>query len=240
MRHHRQPGASRNLALLAAVACVLVSVQTEAQPSVASPVLLDEVVAVVAGKFQSSVPPQVVTRWDLEAECRLESILRYGEAGVERPISQSLRATVLDSIIDEYIIVREALRLEEATVSQEEVAQAMLDMAGEMEADRFHQLLDSASLPLSKVKMILERRMVAERYVLDNLRLTVAISESDLESAFTTMNHPFQEENLDEVRDDFRDWLLVQKAMGHREKVIQELSSRCRVWIFYHPGGTEG
>ncbi len=220
------------LAFIASMTCCL---EAQAQPDGSNMVLLDEVVAVVAGKFQSSVPPQVVTRWDLESECRLESIQRYGEAGVDRPISKSLRVNVLERIIDESIIHREALRLDEAGVDEEAIDGALASLAGNASFDEFEEWLDRAQLSGSQVRRILERRTVADRYVMDNLRLTLALGESEIQASFASMTHPFVGQSLDDVHDGFKEWLLGIKAAKHREKLLAELRSRCRVWIFFDP-----
>ena len=203
-------------------------------------VVLDEVVAVVAGRFQGSVPPRIVTRWDLEAECRLESILRYGEGGVDRPISNALRAAVLERIVDESVIHREAVRLDGGQAGEAAIDGAWAELADAVgEGDRLASLLEEALLPESKVRSILERRLVADRYVIDSLRLTMSFTESELESAFKSMVHPFEGSELDDVRDEFRDFLLEVKADQHREVLIDDLSTRCRIWIFFNPGALE-
>lgn len=204
------------------------------------PVLLDEVVAVVAGKFQGGVPPRVMTRWDLEAECRLESIQRYGAGGVGRSISKSLRATVLERMVDESVIFREAVRLDGAQVEEETVDEAfaqVAQVAGSKE--EFLTLLEEALLTEEKVRSILARRIVADRYVLDSLRLTMSFTESEIEGAFGSMDHPFTGKQLDEVHDEFLDHLVEVMAHQHRDELIEGLSARCHIWVFYKPVAPE-
>jgi hypothetical protein len=201
---------------------------------------VDEVVAVVAGKFQGSVPPRVITRWDLEAECRLESIQRYGSDGATRSISKSLRAAVLERVIDENVIFREAVRLEGAQVEQEAVDEAFeqaAQVAGSEE--EFVDLLEEALLSREKVRSILARRIVADRYVLDSLRLTMSFTESELMAAFQSMDHPFAGRELEDVREEFLDFLIGIMAPQHRDDLVKDLSSRCHIWIFHKPGATE-
>ncbi len=224
-------------ALLAAVLAAVPAPSSAGQFSV----VLDQVVAVVAGRFQGSVPPRIVTRWDLEAECRLESILRYGAAGVDRPVSKSLRAAVLDRIVDENVIRREAVRLDGGEVDEGAIDDAFAALAGAVgEGEDLRALLEEALVPESKVRAILARRLVADRYVIDSLRLTMSFTESELEAAFTSMSHPFEGEDLEAVRDEFRDFLLEVKADQHREDLIDDLTTRCRIWIFINPGALEG
>ena len=227
-----------------AATALLVAVVLAGEPGTSAAgqfsVVLDEVVAVVAGRFQGSVPPRIVTRWDLEAECRLESILRYGASGVDRPISKSLRAVVLERIVDENVIRREAIRLDGGEVEDADIDAAHAELAGAVvEGEDLQELLDEAMVPTSKVRSILERRLVADRYVLDSLRLTMSFTESELEAAFKNMVHPFEGQELEEVRDAFRDFLLEVKADQHREDLIDDLTTRCRIWIFFNPGAKE-
>jgi hypothetical protein len=225
-----------------AAAAVLLVAALAAVPASAGQfsVVLDQVVAVVAGRFQGSVPPQIVTRWDLESECRLESIIRYGPAGVDRPISKSLRAVVLERIVDESVIRREAVRLDGGEVDGSAVDQAFSELAGALgQGDDLEVLLEEAMIPRSKVRDILARRLVADGYVLDSLRLTMSFTESELEAAFENMVHPFEGAQLEEVHDAFRDFLLEVKADQHREELIDDLSTRCRIWIFINPGALE-
>lgn len=206
----------------------------------ADPVILDQTVAVVAGKFQGGVPPQVITRWDLESECRLESLQRYGSAGVDRPISKSLRATILDRIIDESLIYREAVRLDGAKIEDEEVDEALEHLAGTLGGrEELARLLEESLIPEDKVRVVLARRIIADRYVLDSLRLTLSLTESELESAFSTMDHPFKDRELDEVREEFRDFMLGVMARKHRDDLVEDLKTRCRIWVFLNPGSVE-
>jgi hypothetical protein len=203
-------------------------------------VLIDEVVAVVTGKFQGSVPPQVITRWDLESECRLESMMRYGEAGVDRAISKSMKASVLEQIVDESVIYREAARLDGAEVEEAAIDEAYATLAGSFGGSTaFGQLLEKARIPVAKVRTILERRIVVDRYVIDNLRLTMSFTESELESAFETMDHPYKGSNLDDVRDEFREYLLEVMSHEHRDGLIKDLSARCHIWVFLDPAELE-
>jgi len=227
---------------LASAALLVAAVVTAPAPSFAGQfsVVLDQVVAVVAGRFQGSVPPQIITRWDLEAECRLESILRYGAAGVDRPISKSLRAAVLERIVDESVIRREAVRLDGGEVDEGSIDEAVADLTDAVGgSEDLLDLLEQALLPESKVRSILARRLVADRYVIDSLRLTMSFTESELEASFKSMVHPFGGKDLEEVRDEFRDFLLEVKADQHREELIDDLTNRCRLWIFINPGALE-
>jgi hypothetical protein len=201
--------------------------------------LVDEVAAVVAGKFQSNVPPQLVSRWDLEVECRLESVHRYGEAGVDRPISTAMRTSVLSDVIEDYVIYREALRLDEVDVPEAALADELSALAGDLGTERFLSLLAEAHVSEPKVRRIVERRVAARRYVVDNLKLTMSLTESELEASFESMNHPFEGESLSDVRERFRQWLLETRAVSHRENLLEELSARSRVFVFYEPASLE-
>jgi hypothetical protein len=239
MGAHRQGIGSKRRG---AAAVVLLAAALASVPASAGQfsVVLDQVVAVVAGRFQGSVPPQIVTRWDLEAECRLESIVRYGASGVDRPISKSLRAVTLERIVDESVIRREAVRLDGGEVEEASIDEAFSKLAGAPgEGVDLEDLLEEAMIPRSKVRAILARRLVADRYVLDSLRLTMSFTESELEAAFENMVHPFEGAELEDVHDAFRDFLLEVKADQHREELIDDLATRCRIWIFLNPGALE-
>ena len=80
---------------------------------------------------------------------------------------------------------------------------------------------------------------MADRYVIDNLRITLSLGEAELESAFASMEHPFVGQLLSDVREEFREWVIGVEAVKHREKLLEELSARCRVWIFFSPGAME-
>jgi len=227
----REPGRHvPSLPSWAFAALVLVAAPASGAPE---PILLDGVVAAVAGKFQGTVPPQVITLWDLESECRIESIQRYGADGVDRPISKSLRATILEQIVDDTVILREAERLGSGDVEEEKIDEELeraAQAAGGM--DRFTALLGEASIPIEKVRSILERRLVADRYVLDSLRLSMSYTEKDLRDAFETMSHPFKDRSLEEVHEEFVEYLLGEEAAAHRAELVSTLSERCHIWLF--------
>lgn len=203
-------------------------------------VLVDEVVAVVSGKFQGGVSAYVLTRWDLEIECRLESINRYGAPGGDREISQALRASIFERMVDDAVIWREASRLGVGDVADADVDAEIAKMAqssGGPEA--YGALVASASIPDAKLREIVARRLVVDRYVLDNLRLSENFLESDLEKAFASLDHPFGGQKLSDVHDEFREWLLVAKSHEHRKKLVKDLGDRCIVWVFWSPAGEE-
>ena len=237
----RNPGPAALPALLALAGILASAVQGTAKASSeGGAVLVDEVVAVVSGKFQGGVPAFVMTRWDLEIECRLESIDRYGVHGVDRVVSQAMRASIFERMVDDAVIWREASRLGAAGVADADVDAEIASLAepsGGTEA--FGALLDSASIPGAKLREIVARRLVVDRYVLDNLRLSENFLESDLEKAFASLDHPFDGQKLSDVHDEFREWLLVAKSHEHRKKLVKDLADRCIVWLFWSPAGEE-
>jgi hypothetical protein len=235
----KKVAAGTGAAFLVLLTVVIIAQPLAAQPPGTSSVLVDKVVAVVAGKFQSGVPAKIVTRWDLEAECRLESIQRYGQSGVDRPISKSMRATVLERIIDDSIIYREAMRLDGADVGESEIEEAFSVLAESVGVEDFGGLLEDADLPVTKVKQILERRTIADMYVVDNLALTLSLGEMEMQKAFEKMDHPYSGQEYSEVREQFREWYIGILSGTHRDKLIVELETRCRVWIFFSPGAAD-
>ncbi len=203
-------------------------------------VLVDEIVAVVSGKFQGEVLPYVITRWDLEVECRLESINRYGANGVDREISDALRASIFERLVDDAVIWREASRLEAGELPAADVDAALAKLAESVGGpEEFEVLVAEASIPATKIRRIVMRRLVVDRYVMDNLRLTESFLESDLEKSFTTLDHPFVGQKLTDVHDRFREWLLTAKSHQHREKLAKDLGTRCIVWLFWSPAASE-
>jgi len=196
---------------------------------------------VVAGKFEGSGPPQVMTRRDVEVESRLESIERYGETGVDRSLSMALRASVLDRIIDESVIMREVVRLGRADVEQEEIDRAYGDLAESVGGeDVLNGHLGSLGFSEGEVDEILSRRIVTTRYVVDWLRLTTSWTDDELMSLFLTMDHPWVGRDFQEVKAEFREYALEVRALTYRDELVEDLANRCRIWVFWQPGEAEG
>lgn len=82
-------------------------------PAVAEPVLIDGVAAVVGRR--------VITRTEVETEGRMVLVNRAGQKGLEQPIDDAFRKSVLDYLLVQELLVQEARRVHGLAVAEVDV-----------------------------------------------------------------------------------------------------------------------
>ena len=172
--------------------------------------LLDETAAVIAAKLPSHESVSVITRWELEAKCRLESVLRYGRDGLDRNISKQLRSEVLAAMIDETVVFMELQRLGSKESDQKLYKEKLGAYTDHFESkEEFFTELAQLSLARKQVKSWIEQSVLVDRYVDAQFHLDAAgISDAEV--------------------DDFE----IEKQY-FRSSLIEDYKKRYRIWVFY-------
>ncbi|MFH1434231.1 MAG: hypothetical protein ABIJ56_00815 [Pseudomonadota bacterium] len=173
-------------------------------------VLLDETAAVIAAKLPSQKSVSVITRWELEAKCRLESVLRYGRDGLDRTISKQLRSEVLEAMIDEMVVFMELQRLGSKEPDKKLYKNKLRAYTENFQSkDEFFTELAKLSISSKQVQSWLEQSALVDQYVDAQFHMDAA--------GFS-----------DAAAEDFE----IEKQY-FRGGLIEDYKKRYRIWVFY-------
>ncbi len=173
-------------------------------------VLLDETAAVLAAKLPSQESVSVITRWELEAKCRLESVLRYGRDGLDRTISKQLRSEVLEAMIDETVVFMELQRLGSKEPDNKLYKEKLGSYTDNFQSkDEFFAGLAQISISRKQVKSWLEQSVLVDQYVDAQFHMDAA-------------------EFSDAAAEDFE----IEKQY-FRGGLTEDYKKRYRIWVFY-------
>jgi len=170
-------------------------------------VLLDETVAVITARIPSVQSMSIITRWELEAQVRIELIRRYGTEGVDKKAGKALRSEVLTTIIEETLIAMEMSRLglkevEESAV-KDGIGKLVEPFGGE---EAFYAQLKKYGITHEHVRGWVERTLMVGDYV----------------DAQFTMTGPAESGGTH---------IQIEKFYFKRN-LVEDIKKRYRIWIF--------
>lgn len=196
----------------------------------ARPVLADRVVAVIETGDVGARVSDVVTASEVEVAARLALVERRSAAGGAP--SEGLRRAVLEQLVAEVLVFREAERLALAETSPEDVRRGHAALAervgGEDALARFAEEVD---LSAAEIDLLVARRVVVERFVQTNLRAGIEVSNEDVEREYAAGDHPFVGRPLADVRDALRAWLVETRFRAALDRWVRALRGRGRVRV---------
>jgi hypothetical protein len=170
-------------------------------------VLLDETVAVIAARIPSTQSMSIITRWELEAQVRIELIRRYGTEGVDKKAGKALRSEVLTTLIEETLVAMEMSRLglkevEESAV-KEGIGELIEPFGGE---EAFYAQLKKYGITPEHVRGWVERTLMVGDYI----------------DAQFTMTGPVESGGTN---------IQIEKFYFKRN-LVEDIKKRYRIWIF--------
>ena len=170
-------------------------------------VLLDETVAVITARIPSVQSMSIITRWELEAQVRIELIRRYGTEGVDKKAGKALRSEVLTTIIEETLIAMEMSRLglkevEESAV-KDGIGKLVEPFGGE---EAFYAQLKKYGITHEHVRGWVERTLMVGDYI----------------DAQFTMTGPAESGGTH---------IQIEKFYFKRN-LVEDIKKRYRIWIF--------
>lgn len=194
-------------------------------------VVVDRVVVVIGSVGDQGGEQRLITRFELEVEARLvfAERSRSVEAASNR-IDDRFRESVLESIINQYLLVDEATRLQLITpeaaqlVAERDALEQRLGGAGALA--RFREL---TGVPDELIDAIISRRVIAEEFIRQNIQLTFSVTDSELEEVYRQGSHPFGDLPLDEIRPQLEAWILAQRQRHRLEQWLQDARRRTRI-----------
>jgi hypothetical protein len=185
-------------------------------------ILLDETAAVVASKIPTQKGIYVVTAWNLEAQCRVELIRRYGKAGVERDVSKAVRSAVLKTAVDETVVFMELSRLSlkeiDESLVKEEVGKLAQPFGSE---EALWQAFDRFSIKPEHVLSWIRRSIQVDQYIDAQFTMTKsydasAAAKADIEKFY------FRSGLIEEIKGRYRIWVFVKEEPEGQEEEAAE------------------
>jgi hypothetical protein len=211
---------------------------TVASQPAAHPV--DGIVAIVGGHTPSS-STDVVLRSDVELRARLH----LAAAGAELPVGPlppDLLAAVLDEIVNELLIRREASRLHAAEPSPAQVARQRQEIARSVGGEeRLRRLCQALAVDLDEIDALAARRAYVDAFLRANLEGSTWISDAQVEQVYESGDHPFTGMPLDQIREPLRAWLAQAALERDVARWVEVLRSRTpvRVVVRFAAGSPE-
>jgi hypothetical protein len=190
-----------------------------------------EGVAALVGGTTPGAGTVAVLRSDVTLRARIAVSARAARLPVG-PLPRDLLAAVLDEIIGEVLIAREADRLRAARPSDEEIAQQrhrIEEQAGG--ADRLGALLRAVDASSDEIDAIARRRAYVDAFLRANLEGSTVISDAQVQRAFDAGEHPFVGHELEEIREPLRAWVAAQVLQRDVRRWIEVLRSRATVRV---------
>ncbi len=215
--------ARSNVRSLAFIGVVLVAISALPSPASAQRTLVDGVAAVVGRR--------VITRTDVETEGRVVLVNRAGMKGLEQPIDDAFRKSVLDYMVVQELLVQEARRVHGAVIPEIEVDKGVAAFRGRFDGpDAFRAFLESAGSDEEAVRTIVRRDLTVQA-LLSRVLVTRTPTSDDVRR-WLEKNPTFLEGAAEETRTRAAsDALVREDREGRFVKYVEELKGRTEVRV---------
>lgn len=191
---------------------------------------VDGIVAIVGGHTPSPTT-QVVLRSDVELRAHLAIAARAPDAP-RAELPAELLAAMLQEIIGELLIAREAERLHAPEPAAAQIArqreQLVSSLGGE---ETFARFLAAHDVDPSEIDAIAHRRAFVDDFLRANLEGSTLVSDAQVEEVYASGEHPFVDRTLDEVREPLRAWLGNAALQRDVRRWIEVLRGRTPVRV---------
>lgn len=163
---------------------------------------------------------------DLRARLRLAGATGADQALPLAPLPETLLQATLDELVGETLIAREADRVQVATPTDADVRaeRERLDGIGGGR-DRTEALLRALGADSSELDEAALRRAKVKVFLDANLD-SAPIDDTEIERIYTSGEHPFLGQDLEDVREAMRVWLMRRAALAAAQRWVEVLSSR--------------
>ena len=216
--------------LLGAVLLGAVLAGVPALASAQARVRVEGIAALVGG----TVPGpgvSVLLRSDVELRARLTLAGRGGRAP-SAPTPPEVRSAVLDEMIGEEIVAREAERLRAAQPSAADLAAERARLVASWGGDTLvADVVRELGADASELDALVRRRAYVTAFLRANLEGATSISDAQVERVYESGNHPFAGRPLEEARELLRMWLLQRSVQRDIRRWVQVLRGRATVRV---------
>ncbi|MDQ3032702.1 MAG: hypothetical protein M3Y87_09815 [Myxococcota bacterium] len=207
---------------------------------------IDGIVAIVGGHTPSPTT-QVVLRSDVELRAHLAIAARAPDAP-RTDLPPELLAAMLQEILGELLIAREAERLHASEPSATQIARQRAQLVSSLGGEeRFARFLRAHDVDASEIDAIAHRRAFVDDFLRANLEGSTLVSDAQVEEVYASGEHPFSDRTLEEVREPLRAWLGNVALQRDVRRWIEVLRGRTPVRVVVPfappepgPAGREG
>jgi hypothetical protein len=212
-------------AMLRLLSTLLMSaaLMTAAASALAQPVRVEGVAAFVGG---GTPGPGVVVILRSDVALRAELAVAARRRG-DAPLPEPLLSAVLEELVSEGLIAREADRLRaspptEAAV-EEERQRLVADAGGEA---RVAEVLSRLEVSEDELEAVARRRAYVGAFLRANLEGAIDVSEAEIQRVYDEGAHPFLGQSLDDAREPLRVWLGRRRLRQEVTRWVEVLGSR--------------
>jgi hypothetical protein len=202
---------ARVILLLGSLALALATSLAPSATAQPAPIVVEGFAAVIGGAAPGP-GVDLVLRSDVELRARIVLAGRAADRPLPLgPIPRDLLRAVLDEVVGQLLIAREAERVRVAEPTEAQIAlerRRLEELAGG--AARLRELVRAVGAAASEIDVIARRRATVVVFLDANLEGTTVITDAQVERAFAAGGHPFAEQPLEEAREPLRAWLARQ------------------------------
>jgi hypothetical protein len=191
---------------------------------------LDGIAALVGGATPGP-GTRVILRSDVELRARL-GLAGQSEQITPGPLPDALLVAVLDEIIGEELISREADRLRAAPPSDGEIARErerlIASSGGQERVDALLRAMDGSQ---AEIDAIARRRAYVAAFLRANLEGSAVIGDAQIDRVYESGNHPFVGHPLADVREPLRAWIVQRRVRRDVRRWVEVLRGRSTVRV---------
>lgn len=209
--------------LAGALIVVMLASVTLAEAAYAQRTLVDGVAAVVGRR--------VITRTDVETEGRVVLVNRAGIKGLEQPIDDAFRKSVLDYMVVQELLVQEARRVHGVVIPESEVDKGVAAFRGRFDdTAAFRAFVASVGADEEAVRTIVRRDLTVQA-LLSRVLVVGTPTDADVRR-WLEKNPTFLAEVAPETRQRAAGDALVREAREERFiRYVEELKGRTEVRV---------
>lgn len=218
-------GGARSAALVAIALVVASSASAQA------PALRGDGIAAIVGGNTPEPGVAVILRSDVDLRARIRVTGERSAPYLGELPTALLRAT-LEELVGEMLIAREAERVQVATASRRDLEEERRRLAQQAGGpDRLRALAQRMGVTDEELEAIAARRALVKVFLEANLQGETEVDDATLERVFESGEHPFLGQELDDVREPMRVWIVRTRLASAVERWVSVLRARTTVRV---------
>ncbi|MAQ18543.1 MAG: hypothetical protein CMN30_27565 [Sandaracinus sp.] len=197
-----------------------------------------EGVAAIVGAPTPRQGAQVVLLSDVDLRARMRLAgQRTGEIHLG-PLPAPLLVATLDELLGEALIAREAERVQLASPTDRDVRDERRRLEGLAGgAARLTSLTDALGVDDEEIDAMARRRAMVKVFLEANLQGAATIDDAQIDRIYQSGEHPFQGQELEDVREPMRVWLTRRALENSVRRWVEVLRARTTIRVLAPYGG---
>ncbi len=191
-----------------------------------------EGVAAIVGAPTPRQGAQVVLLSDVDLRARMRLAgQRTGEIHLG-PLPAPLLVATLDELLGEALIAREAERVQLASPTERDVRDERRRLEGLAGgAARLTSLTDALGVDDEEIDAMARRRAMVKVFLEANLQGAATIDDAQIDRIYQSGEHPFQGQELEDVREPMRVWLTRRALENSVRRWVEVLRARTTIRV---------